>query len=444
MMFDMSYLISVVILLMKETRTGEGQQWPFGVSDYRPQNMINSLITPMIPRTECFTSADNRAGICMSKKACASSGGISAGSCGVIGTCCIYQGSCRSVINANESYFVSPSYPNTQVDRLDPPICIFTLQRDNLFQKWPVCQVRVDFDEFTLAPPFNGSCSGLTDSFVISGATNFNTSGLPESGICGDMSGQHMYFNVDPDDVTKPLLLVINAANDRMFNRKWSIRIRQIPCKSPSRAPAGCLQYFTASTGVIESFNYRGFSQQGNQQAIPGVLPNPGPGNPGSVIGPGGGGGGPNQQPSQLYPSPKYMSNMRYGICIAQQPMVCGIRWEASEFDFGGNRVDLSGVGTSSPGSNFGCTVHSGGGLGDQGDYILIPGASRDGINDLENLFCGQKLNPLPDQNTNSPLLSFMKPFVVYVKTDANAGNPFNGPQNQKGFQVQFETIPCS
>jgi hypothetical protein len=265
------------------------------------------------------------------------------------------------------------------------------------------------------------------------------------------MSGQHMYFNVDPDDVSKPLLLVINAANDRMFNRKWSIRIRQIPCKSGSRAPSGCLQYFTASTGVIESFNYRGFSAvNGNQQQnIPGVLPI----NPGMQPGIGGGGGnngllapGMNGLPqgNQLFPSPRYMSNMRYGICIAQQPSVCGIRWEASEFDFGGNRIDLSGVGMSTSGSNFGCTVHSGGGLGDQGDYILIPGASRDGVNDLENIFCGQKLNPQPDQNTNTPIISFMKPFAVYVKTDANAGNPFNGPQNQKGFQIQFETIPCS
>lgn len=447
---------SVLISLFLSCVSGQ-HQWPMfkipSTSDYRPQNMINSLITPMIPRSECFTSADNRAGICMSKKSCATSGGIAAGSCGVIGTCCIYQGSCRSVVNANESYFVSPSYPNNQVDRLDPPICIFTLERNHLFNKWPVCQVRLDFDEFALAPPFNGSCSGMTDSFVISGATNFNTTGLPETGICGDMSGQHMYVNVDPEDVSKPLLLVINAANDRMFNRKWSIRIRQIPCKSPSRAPSGCLQYFTASTGVVESFNFRGFSQtnaNGQMQPGLGIGGNSIGGNNGGLnggnglIGPNLQPGGGNQQPGQLFPSPKYMSNVRYGVCIAQQPDVCGIRWTASDFDFGGNRIDLSGVGVSNPGSNFGCTTHSGGGLGDQGDFIIIPGASRDGLNDLEYIFCGQKLNPLPDQNTNAPIVSFMKPFVVYVRTDATAGNPFNGPQNQRGFQIQYETVPCA
>lgn len=310
-------------------------------SEYRPQNVINSLLTPMtaLTRTECFTSG-NRAGICMSKKSCGATGGIAAGSCGVLGSCCIYQGSCRSVINANESYFVSPSFPNSQADRLDPPICIFTLQRDNFFQKWPVCQIRIDFDEFTLAPPFNGTCGGVTDSFVISGASNFNTSGLPETGICGDMSGQHLYFNVNPDDVYTPLLLVINAANDRMFNRKWSIRIRQIPCRSPSKAPPGCLQYFTESQGVIESFNFRGFNKINNIQAVSpsGAIIPPGGLGDGSFHRPFSPGGFANQQGPPLgfqdqvilqnFPNPKYMSGLNYGVCIAQQPLVCGIRWE--------------------------------------------------------------------------------------------------------------------
>ena len=174
--------------------------------------------------SECLTSADNRAGICMSKATCLSSGGIVAGQCGILGTCCIYQGSCRAVINANETYFVSPNYPNVQQERLDPPVCIFTLQRQNLIQKWPVCQIRIDFDEFALAPPVNGTCGGLTDSFVISGASNFNATGLPETGICGDLAGQHMYVNVDPTNTAEPLLLVVNTANEQRYTRKWSIR----------------------------------------------------------------------------------------------------------------------------------------------------------------------------------------------------------------------------
>lgn len=107
------------------------------------------------------------------------------------------QGTCKSVITANETYFVSPNYPNLNSERLDPPICIFTLNRNTPFTKWPVCQIRLDFDEFTLSPPINGTCgNGQTDSFIVSGATNFNQSGLPGEGICGELNGQHSKYSV--------------------------------------------------------------------------------------------------------------------------------------------------------------------------------------------------------------------------------------------------------
>lgn len=105
------------------------------------------------------------------------------------------QGTCKSVITANETYFVSPQYPALHSERLDPPYCIFTLQRNALIIKWPVCQIRLDFNEFSLAPPINGTCgNGQTDSFIVSGATNFNQSGLPGDGLCGELTGQHSNF----------------------------------------------------------------------------------------------------------------------------------------------------------------------------------------------------------------------------------------------------------
>lgn len=114
-----------------------------------------------------------------------------AGSCGLLGACCVFQGTCKTIMAANETYFVSPAFPALHKDRLDPPICIFTVHRNQHQIKWPVCQFKLNFDEFSLAPPINGTCGGKTDSFIVSGAVNFNSSGLPTAGICGDMSGQH-------------------------------------------------------------------------------------------------------------------------------------------------------------------------------------------------------------------------------------------------------------
>lgn len=161
-----------------------------------PHNVISSILTgslisPLSLKETCTTASDNRAGICIPKKACLSSGGYVAGTCGILGSCCVYQGTCRTIIAANETYFVSPAFPSMHKERLDPPICIFTLQRSPIYNKWPVCQFRLSFDEFSLAPPINGTCGGKTDSFIVSGAVNFNTSGLPTAGLCGDMSGQH-------------------------------------------------------------------------------------------------------------------------------------------------------------------------------------------------------------------------------------------------------------
>lgn len=67
-----------------------------------------------------------------------------------------------------------------------------------------------------------------------------------------------MYLDVDPDDTTEPLLFIINTSNEEVYNRKWSIRIRQIPCHSQYKAVPGCLQTYSGPEGIIESFNYRG------------------------------------------------------------------------------------------------------------------------------------------------------------------------------------------
>ena len=63
---------------------------------------------------------------------------------------------------------------------------------------------------------------------------------------------------------------------------------------------------------------------------------------------------------------------------------------QATEFDMGGNRPGVSGVGSAVAGSNFGCTIHSQGSnptTSDLGDYLIIPGASRDGLNNLQHVF---------------------------------------------------------
>ena len=64
---------------------------------------------------------------------------------------------------------------------------------------------------------------------------------------------------------------------------------------------------------------------------------------------------------------------------------MCGIRWIAQTFDFGGFESGISNTETY-------CVDYQ---LGeDIGDYVVIPTSSLDGRTSLVNRYCGQRLNP--------------------------------------------------
>lgn len=87
------------------------------------------------------------------------------------------QKTCGWSTNKNCTYFISPSYPKPY---LGGDVCSLSV--------WPcgdnVCQLRLDFIDFNLAPPdANGNC--LNDFFLVSGGG----SSVPR--ICGLNTGEH-------------------------------------------------------------------------------------------------------------------------------------------------------------------------------------------------------------------------------------------------------------
>lgn len=115
---------------------------------------------------------------------------------------------------------------------------------------------------------------------------------------------------------------------------------------------------------------------------------------------------------------------------------MCAIKWQAIQFDFGGTLAGLSDV--SAPSSQtYGCIRNDGLAMygSDLGDYITISGASRDGRFRLQNQFCGQRLNSLPQQDVNDEIISYAKPFTMIVRTDNMAGihSLPQAPKSQKG-----------
>lgn len=75
----------------------------------------------------------------------------------------------------------------------------------------------------TLAQPnVNGSCT--TDAFIVTGAA----SAVPV--ICGENTGQHMYFDFN-DDAN----IVLTVSTSGSTSRGWNIKVAQINCACPTR-----------------------------------------------------------------------------------------------------------------------------------------------------------------------------------------------------------------
>ncbi|XP_071515947.1 uncharacterized protein [Panulirus ornatus] len=102
--------------------------------------------------------------------------------------------SCGETTKAQEFTFVSPSYPEgVGNDSLE---CSVTIDHGC---ESPICQLRLDFDEFQLQPPYWGECK--YDRFYAESAT-------PLPFLCGANNGSHMYVNVEGRSKTQLTFLL--------------------------------------------------------------------------------------------------------------------------------------------------------------------------------------------------------------------------------------------
>ncbi|XP_076335031.1 uncharacterized protein LOC143238568 isoform X2 [Tachypleus tridentatus] len=188
----------------------------------------------------------NGSGICTTTNYCLEQGGQVSGDCrrerSVIHgfKCCTFSATCGDEITHNGTIFVSPGFPKKF---LEPEYC-----QTRVDVGYNICQLRIDFLHFTLAPPRSerpnsGKC--LDDVFTV--VADRGGSKIPS--LCGDNSGQHVYVDVA---LSKQAVLNVQISPIH-FSRKWAIQILQIPCGSPASAPFGCLQYFTGSSNVIKA-----------------------------------------------------------------------------------------------------------------------------------------------------------------------------------------------
>jgi len=271
----MSRLVLLALLAM--AYFASGQRFPMGSGGKFPGGLQLGGGQRVSAKDVDCVSPEGRVGRCTTNAECSHTEGIARGRCSEgNNVCCITQKSCGDTITRNNSYYVNPDYPSQFNGSGN---CIVTVNRI----QQNICQLRLDFLDFDLAPPVGGYCNH--DQLIVVGVH-----GVPVT--CGINNGQHMYIDF-PQGVNSVPLSIVTTGDQHV--RQWEIKVSQIECNSPSIAPSGCFLYYTGASGSFRSFNYDANEEHKG-----------------------------------------YQMGMNYGICIRRESGFCGIKYTAiAPFEFG-------------------------------------------------------------------------------------------------------------
>jgi len=340
---------------------------------------INLFQIVTFPNDACIGSGKN--GTCYTSTECSNRAGTSAGSCAQgYGVCCTFTAGCGNTFSENCTYFDSST--------VTAGSCAATVCKCNT----NICQMRLDFNTFTITGPSTASTSiglqtfgnvigtgnavssasqCLTDTFSVSspGTTNPPV-------ICGTNTGQHMYVDVCQDCVDLTFQLGSTAVGTTLATRAYSIKVTQYACDYSNLAPSGCTQYyFGATTASVQTYNFAGG---------------------------------------------QHLANQRQQICVRRERGQCRICWTATtitDFAVSGKTNAASGkVGTK-------CCGYGTDGMQTTGyDCVLIPGAlkaTNTAIVGTENI-CGRSAGLVTVNGmTSTTVCSKTCPFKISFLSDA-------------------------
>lgn len=369
----------------------------------QPRDVSISVLRPFpylqvvrFTNDECETES-GFSGTCYTSQECENLEGLSHGECADgYGVCCFMTYTCRETVHHNISYFVPPSYPNTEEQANLCPLKVAI--------EPGICQIRLDFTRFDILGPREGDC--LDDLFVVMGGNSNHR--IPV--ICGDNSNQHIYVNVDTVEGPIELQMITGIA---AYARDWRIKISMIACDSHHKAPAGCLQYITGTTGHLQSFN---FNQRDETRL-------------------------------------GYLNAADYAICLRRERDMCSVtysvRTEKDVFEILPDANDTTPYGapealmkapaesyaTKAPAFGIATTdgkptdLQAAAGVSKcTGDYLAIPGLDR---------FCGGAFSlDSGSRDSQSMTVKNSGPLMILFKSD----KAFNG----RGFNINFQQGPCT
>merc|ERR1712241_1296602 len=241
------------------------------VATAMPQNKkgkafsLFSVVT--FPNVECTTTmTPAMKGTCVTQDECQNTGNTVAtasGNCASgFGVCCFRRITEPGAVTESLTHIQSEGFP-TPVAALNEANVQQIPRAFPVMTDSSVCAVKFDFINVQLRDPdADGECGdALTVATPARGTTS---AGFVPGALCGVLTGQHVY--VDVNTAGGAMAATININNDNTaFNRVWKILVQRIACDSPDLPPAGCLQFFTGLSGMITSFNG---ARMGNAQQM--------------------------------------------------------------------------------------------------------------------------------------------------------------------------------
>jgi len=247
----MIYCHHIVILLVATSSFVDVNKAEKAVSRNGKVFSLFSIVT--FPNAGCASQSSigntkARNGTCFTSTECTEKGGTVSGNCAAgFGVCCLFITSAAGgSVDQNCSYIQNPNFPNAYASAAAISYTINKCSSD-------VCTLRLDFETFTTAGPTTTSdVNAAVDTLQITTTPNQGTI----SALAGENSGYHAYVEVGPDTgATATLAFTFGTST---LARTWDIKVTQLACSSTSRPASGCLQYFTQSSGRIESYNFPG------------------------------------------------------------------------------------------------------------------------------------------------------------------------------------------
>jgi len=354
-----------------------------------PKISLFNVVT--FPNSNC-AGIDGRNGTCYTAEECDNRNGLSNGQCAEgYGVCCVVTLACGGSSAENTTYLelaATTTPPSTN--------CEYKLCGANA----NVCRIRFDFEVFIIDAPFvatfatgpgsqglRGGSIGdcVSDTFSVAGSQ------FGSPAICGTNTGQHLYADINADCITPGFLFGVSTNT-----RQYRIKTTQYVCGEEMGGPSGCLQYFTAVTGTVASFNYPlGTTAIGQDTTI------------------------------------THLSDQHYDICFRRASGNCRLCFSPTVENAAGNIPASYGIGeTLADGVNNGRT-----GASCTADYLIIPEGVNAAVGNPSstsaqannNRICGREFTTDNAASLPMTICTSRVPFSIKFRTNQDEDTKLNG-----------------